>query len=772
MLAALVVPLQSQTSTCRQAATPAQGVDWRRFFTLSPAGVLMRIVHPSSIIILLCLTLTTCLAQVGTGQRIDSLEVSIAGVPDSAREFAVLEFDVRYNTAGRDLCLNVSVLGAPNNEGGRNFGVWVNGTGTQHYSARVPGSRKAQRFSVAAYLTNDGRWSGRELYTSSDNHRIISGPMEMVWKFGAPSSVRADSVFTTTVEYRLAQRTPVSIPFLIVELLAPDGRVLARQIEWSVPDSGRFAQRWTLPAHAFSDGSARTPIPDACTMRLRARLEDEEYSATAPALASAEGPLLRFSGATGTDFGRVAFRRDTLLLDGKQTFLHGVDVFSFWYAWPDSVIIREAGRMHAAGLTFARVFLDWERVEPQRGRFSDATLHSIATLLRATDSLGIWIELVPAGNWGGWIFDLYKEHWWTDPVSIEANTGYFERFGRCLDSLGARNILYVSVMQEGSWYYDWFDPFTSGSYPGPVSLAQADADWRGWLAERGTAHVSFDSCDAELFSRWAAERFTELLQRRASAFRRGSRNRYAVGAAGAQGGTQYTRRIYSPHPSCYALPEFWAHTVDCVELHTYTPVAGDGYWSGSTGLRTFREWTAPFRKPINVGEINWTYADASIDMGVDSCWRKLREDLTLVRDNGYIGYGIWAWMDYDARKLGINDRQFGPRPVLDSLTRWIRGQAPTGVAPAAALRNFRLEAPFPNPFPGATTLHFTVPSRCEASIDIFDALGRRAGNAFRGIAEPGSHSVRWDASALSAGWYIARLAAGGIATTTLLQIVR
>jgi hypothetical protein len=699
----------------------------------------------------------------GVRSAADSVFLRILEVPDSARSLAPLDFRVEYNTAGRDLCLNVTVSAYPQDTQQRNFGAWVNGAGTLSYHHRVPNHRRASAFYITAYLTNDGRWSGREMLASTYDRRsrIIPDSIRMFWDISVPPAAAADSEFITVVGYARSERRPMSIPYLVTELVDPDGRTIARQLEWSVPDSARFRQRWLLPADR-----------NAATLRLRATLEDESFDPAAAPLDEAESQPFVLRGARTASFAPVEFRRDTLLLNGNPAFLHGVNIFSFWNAWDDSTIRREFGKMRRAGFTFARVYLDWSLYQPRRNEYSEPYKRKIAVLLRAADSLGMWIEPVPVGNWGSWIYDMYRDHWWTSDSVRQANTAYFESFGRWLDSLDARNILYVSVMQEGSWYFDWFDPFTGREYPGPGALAEADADWRAWLAARNQQYRTFDEADPELFGRWAGERFTDLLSLRASAFRKGSNDRYAVGAEGTGGGVQYDRRVLGKHVTYYSLPELWAHVVDCFEVHNYAPIDGAGYWSGSTGLETYMRWASAFRLPVMAGEIQWNYAGtATLDMDADSTWARLREKLEVVRRSGYIGYAIWAWMDYDQRKLGFLDRQFRPRPILDSLSRWIRGQESAADLPPFG-SGMALGPNYPSPALGRTTFPFRVDAESDLTLFIQDLLGRTVAVLPRGAVATGAHTIEIDLGGLSAGIYRCILRAPAASVSRLFVVNR
>ncbi len=699
------------------------------------------------------------------------MSLEILGLPDTAQAFEPLRFRIRYNTNGRLLRLNVAIRMSPSGEVPLSVSHAVRGAGERFYKHRVPDHRRASGFYVTAYLTRDGTWNGIELFVSSKDSTsaILAPELSVSWKFDAPQSATLGQAFTTSVTYACEGATARNFPYLVVDLVDPEGAVAARHLEWSAPEKRTYTHTWRLPR------TVRAP-----SLRLVARLESDGADPLLPPLAHAVGPEISLEGHVEKDYGRVSFSRDTLLVNGRPAFLHGVNISSFWNAWDDATIRREIRKIGAAGLSFIRVYLDWTRFEPRPGVFSDAYRHSIAVFLETADSLGILVEPVPVGNWGGWNYELYRDHWWTSRESREANARYFREFGRWLDSLDVSNILYVSVMQEGSWNFDWYDPLNGHDwgipYPGPGAIAEADSDWASWLEDHGRTYETFAKADPEVFGRWASERFADLLFLRAQAFREGSRYRFAVGAEGVGGSVQYDRRLKGKHVSFYGLPELWAHVVDCIEIHSYTPFTGDGYWSGSTGLRTFLEWMEPFNKPHNVGETNWMHANERIDMSdTETAWPKLREKLEYIRALGYTGYAIWAWMDYDRRKLGLLDSEFRPRPVLDSLSAWIAGTN-TSIADPRSVPRLLLEQNYPNPFGIAsrsgspvTIIRFSIPGRSRAGdakgglpvrLEIFDLLGRRVFSAQEKRLEPGRHEIRFRGTGLPSGMYVYRLEAG------------
>ncbi len=69
----------------------------------------------------------------------------------------------------------------------------------------------------------------------------------------------------------------------------------------------------------------------------------------------------------------------------------------------------------------------------------------------------------------------------------------------------------------------------------------------------------------------------------------------------------------------------------------------------------------------------------------------------------------------------------------------------------------------PNPVRGACTFEFALEHAGPASLEVFDANGRRVRTLVHGTLEPGVHSVRWDrtdddGAAVRPGTYFVRLA--------------
>jgi len=66
----------------------------------------------------------------------------------------------------------------------------------------------------------------------------------------------------------------------------------------------------------------------------------------------------------------------------------------------------------------------------------------------------------------------------------------------------------------------------------------------------------------------------------------------------------------------------------------------------------------------------------------------------------------------------------------------------------------------PNPFRSRTTFRLTLPEAGPATLAVYDVLGREVALLHDGLLAAGAHAFAWDASALPAGVYLARLRLG------------
>ena len=67
---------------------------------------------------------------------------------------------------------------------------------------------------------------------------------------------------------------------------------------------------------------------------------------------------------------------------------------------------------------------------------------------------------------------------------------------------------------------------------------------------------------------------------------------------------------------------------------------------------------------------------------------------------------------------------------------------------------------YPNPFNSSTVIQFALPRGGEASLVVYDLLGRLVAVLANGFLEGGNHTLNWQAENLPSGMYLVRLKSG------------
>lgn len=101
--------------------------------------------------------------------------------------------------------------------------------------------------------------------------------------------------------------------------------------------------------------------------------------------------------------------------------------------------------------------------------------------------------------------------------------------------------------------------------------------------------------------------------------------------------------------------------------------------------------------------------------------------------------------------------------VIDPLSAEDPEDAPNGI---------ELAQNFPNPFNPNTVIGFRLSVAGEASLRIFDLLGREIAVLVDGVQAAGSHSVSFDASSLASGVYVYQLHADGHVVTRKMVLLK
>jgi hypothetical protein len=107
-----------------------------------------------------------------------------------------------------------------------------------------------------------------------------------------------------------------------------------------------------------------------------------------------------------------------------------------------------------------------------------------------------------------------------------------------------------------------------------------------------------------------------------------------------------------------------------------------------------------------------------------------------------------------------------------SEVRWFRTSTTGAGEPEDLPREYSLQQNYPNPFNPTTNIEFRVADFGFVSFKAFDLLGREVATLVNGRLEAGTHRVEFDASALSSGVYLYRLAAGKFTSTRKMLLLR
>jgi uncharacterized protein (TIGR02145 family) len=85
---------------------------------------------------------------------------------------------------------------------------------------------------------------------------------------------------------------------------------------------------------------------------------------------------------------------------------------------------------------------------------------------------------------------------------------------------------------------------------------------------------------------------------------------------------------------------------------------------------------------------------------------------------------------------------------------------------------FELEQNYPNPFNPSTVIGFRLSVAGQASLKVFDVLGREITTLVDGVMPAGAHNATFDASQLPSGVYLYRLEAGGQVQTKRMILLK
>ena len=92
--------------------------------------------------------------------------------------------------------------------------------------------------------------------------------------------------------------------------------------------------------------------------------------------------------------------------------------------------------------------------------------------------------------------------------------------------------------------------------------------------------------------------------------------------------------------------------------------------------------------------------------------------------------------------------------------------------PSGSISDFKLHAPFPNPFNASTVISYQLLHNCYVKLAVYDITGREVAILGTGHWAVGQHSVVWNAKDLASGVYFVRLEVGDFTQTRKVLLMK
>jgi photosystem II stability/assembly factor-like uncharacterized protein len=206
-------------------------------------------------------------------------------------------------------------------------------------------------------------------------------------------------------------------------------------------------------------------------------------------------------------------------------------------------------------------------------------------------------------------------------------------------------------------------------------------------------------------------------------------------------------------------------------------VKNDSFYYAATGYGVFRMrmndtvWTA------SLLGLNGTNDVAAICLNGDNIFLGLRGGGIVYSTNGGDVWksgnsGFTQYMNVFA--IGVNARRLFFGGAYSSV--WSGTLVDLGITTVPSVTNVPLRSDlsqnYPNPFNPSTQMEFTISRASLVTLVVYDMLGREVTQLVNEQKDAGRYSVRWDASAFSAGMYFARLQAGDYTAVRKLLLLK
>ncbi len=200
--------------------------------------------------------------------------------------------------------------------------------------------------------------------------------------------------------------------------------------------------------------------------------------------------------------------------------------------------------------------------------------------------------------------------------------------------------------------------------------------------------------------------------------------------------------------------------------------------------------TAPSKKFVYPGvynlaphqEVTWNLQPADYSLQLTKALKDIRTKglvdgyyMLLLHDPftrpGYQNGLVVTWIGELLDSLNL---EYGAKIKYRTLTEAARAFRDVGSSistenPLADIE-FRLRQNYPNPFNPSTVIEFSAPTAGNASLKVYDVLGREVAVLLDGFVDAGNYSIKFDATVLGSGVYFYRLMVNGSSISRKMQI--
>jgi glycosidase len=211
---------------------------------------------------------------------------------------------------------------------------------------------------------------------------------------------------------------------------------------------------------------------------------------------------------------------------------------------------------------------------------------------------------------------------------------------------------------------------------------------------------------------------------------------------------------YFEDPDRKDLYNVWADLINLRNSSEAFTRPDDSFYALSGPIKYFRHEHSE-SDVVAIGNFSVVSTTESVDFTQDGTWYDFFNDseVSVSGGNLEVSLGPGEYRLFTTKNFGSN--------TVSSEEELVNG--PT---------EFNLHQNYPNPFNPSTNITYDVAKSGLVTLEVYNLLGQKVVTLVNEAKAVGSYSVRFDASGLSSGVYIARLTAGNIVQTQKMMLLK